>query len=230
LRRFFCQQLRGESVVTLSDAESRHLCQVNRGRDGDRVILLDGAGAIAEATIELANKRATVCRIDDCEIVPEPSRKLSVFVAPPRGKAMGRLVRQATELGAMQIVPILCDHSVARPDEKAQNSWQAEAREACKQSGNPFCPRIEAPIALTDALTRWPIPGYVATVPREQPPAPTALGDGACSLWIGPEGGFSDEEQADLLDSGLQPLVIGDWVLRVETALVACAGWILQDR
>jgi 16S rRNA (uracil1498-N3)-methyltransferase len=226
LRRFFCQTLDDESV-SLSASESRHLCQVLRARCGDRIILLDGRGKVAQATLYSVSKRTVLCRIDRCETLPAPSPTLSVFVATPRGKAMGRLVRQATELGVAQIVPILCENSVARPDAKTCATWESEGREACKQSGNPYLPQIEAPIALSDALARWPIPGFVATAPRHASGAHPAsdIGD-ACSLWIGPEGGFSDSEQDALLGSGLTPLLIGNWVLRVETALVACAGWI----
>lgn len=224
MRRFFCQDIPAPGeTATLDAAESRHLSQVLRGRSGDRILLLDGRGQIAEAQIVQGDKRAALCEVLNCWLLALPSIGLSIFVAPPRGKAMGRLVRQATELGAARIVPILCERSVARPD---SGNWEAEAREACKQSGNPFLPSIESPIALEAALERWPLPGYVATVPRHgaaDPPPPIA--DSA--LWIGPEGGFTDGEQDRLLASGLHSLIIGPWILRVETALVSCAAWIL---
>lgn len=223
MRRFFCQELAAAGAqVTLCPAESRHLSQVLRGRVGDSILLLDGKGKLAEASISHIDKRAVRCEVRRLETLPAPRPELSIFVAPPRGKAMGRLVRQATELGAARIVPILCARSVARPD--AAN-WDGEAREACKQSANPYCPAIESPHSLSDALQRWPLPGYVATVPRQatsSPPTPAH----ECGLWVGPEGGFTDAEQEQLLAAGLHPLVIGPWVLRVETALVACAAWI----
>ena len=107
-RRFLCPDLpaAGQSV-TLSEPESYHLRTILRLRQEEEITLLDGRGSCARAIAKpTGNRRQPVtCSIIDVTQHEPPSVRLVLAVAPPRGKAMGRIVRQATELGVAEIRP-----------------------------------------------------------------------------------------------------------------------------
>jgi 16S rRNA (uracil1498-N3)-methyltransferase len=230
--RFFCSQLPAAGGEALLDPEeSRHAMTVLRLRPGDRLELLDGKGAIAQAELlepapEARRRDPLHCRILDRRQIPEPGRRLHLFIAPPKGRLMHQIVRDATELGAWSITPVICRFSVSDPLGKdPETIWGADIAEACKQSGNPFMPKLHPPQSFAAALATAPLAGCFGAVPRvaTAPPAPLPSG-GDLAIWIGPEGGFSDEEHQALLDKGFVPLAASPWILRVETAVAAVLG------
>jgi 16S rRNA (uracil1498-N3)-methyltransferase len=235
-RRFLCSEIPAPAAaVTLDAAESRHLGTVMRAETGADLILADGAGTTAVATVidtGSGRRPCITCRVDDVTVHPRPAPRLTICIAPPRGKGMAQIVRQATELGVAEIVPVTCEFSVARPDARAAENWRHDSREAVKQSGNPWAVAVAPPVPFDDALSMAPASGYIGWAPGDPLPtagaAPTDADADVITLWIGPEGGFSAAERDALLAHGLQPLVAGRWTLRVETAAVACITRILS--
>ena len=175
--------------------------------------------------------REAACRVESAEIVPKPKLAIILYVAPPRNKNMDTILKSATELGVAKIVPVICRYAVSRPDASAVESWSQTLVTAMKQSGNPWLPELDAPQAFSEALANSHEDGFFGAVPRpgdlqasDFPYTPDRL-----SLWVGPEGGFSPEEEQALRDKGLMPLTIGPWILRVETAVTALIGSLLTQ-
>lgn len=210
--------------IALPEDEARHAATVLRLRVGESLVLLDGVGALAEAVVVDAGggrRPEVVCRVTARQVLLPPSRRVRLYVAPPRGKTVGLVLRAAVELGAWRITPILCRYGVARPEgDKA--SWRAELVTAMKQSGNVFLPTLDPPVSFTDALAQAEEPGVFGAVPRAGSPSEESLPTiGDVGLWIGPEGGFAPEEEEALHGHHLVPLTVGRWILRVETAVPA---------
>ena len=143
-----------------------------------------------------------------------------------------RLVEQgeAAELGVWSIRLLHCERSVAQPE--GSGRWETLLREGCKQSKNPFLPRILPMVKPSEALEEIrarKIQAFFGAVdagkasPREE----TAGGDFA---WlVGPEGGFTPEEEQAFLAAGVRGLNLGPYVLRLETAAV-CGLAVLRQR
>lgn len=227
-RRFFCTPIPAAGqIADLDDAESHHLRTVLRARDGMEVELLDGAGRRAQAAViaDAARRGPVSVRVQACRQHPRPALRLVLYVAPPRARLMDGLVRQATELGVWAIQPVLTEYAVATPSAKAVDGWLQQARDACKQSGNPFLPAIRPPLKLDQALSPSTPPGYIAWldpdshVPAEGHPSAELVGE--LAVWIGPEGGFTPDEARAIRAHRASPLGLGPWILRVETAVVA---------
>jgi 16S rRNA (uracil1498-N3)-methyltransferase len=219
----------GEEVA-LPSAEALHAGKVLRLRPGDRVDLLDGAGTRAEAAISNGGQGrrfdGMACRVLRRDACPEPTLHLRLYIAPPRGGLMGDVVRCATELGVRRISPVLCRFGVSRPEASARDGWLHEAVVAAKQSGNPFLPEVDVPRPFAEALREAPEPGVFGAVPRTGAAVPAVPAGPHVGLWIGPEGGFCEEEENALLARGLVPVTLGPWILRVETAVPALLGRI----
>ncbi len=170
------------------------------------------------------------CRVTERRTHAAPDHRLCLYVAPPRNRQMSQLVRQATELGVWAIRPVLAERAASRPPASAVDGWQEDARQACKQSGNPWVPLISPPEELMSVVSGNPPPGYLGAVPTSAAAAPeVSVGEqGEVALWIGPEGGFTPEEEAAILATPAEPLQVGDWILRVETAVVAALAALYE--
>ncbi len=211
--------------------EARHALRVLRLQPGDSLILLDGKGSAADAKVEQADRRDDLMfRVLTVKESPPPRVRLHLYVAPPRAKQMGLIIQQATELGFWQVTPVLTEFSVARPaGERVVEHWLADAVSAIKQSGNTFLPMIDEPVIIETALATCRLPAVLGDV--EAAPCSFSwngiVDGGEIGVWIGPEGGFSASERARLLQRGVTPVKVGSWILRVETAVPALAGFLM---
>ena len=209
-----------EDTVQLAKEESAHLFRTLRARPGEKCRLMDGAGHFALAEV-LQEKKLKVLHIETAERPAPPL--LHMYIAPPRRQKMDQILRQAAELGVWRIVPVLCERSVALPDSDSVNGrWKEVLFEACKQSGNPFLPQIAEPMKFPEALADSARNCMIRYFGSVQPcnPAETIPRAESAAWFVGPEGGFSEQEEKRLLDDGVHPLHFGTWTLRVETAAV----------
>lgn len=222
MHSFFYDKLktvRPGDIVSLDRDEENHLFRILRASDGDRVMLLDGQGEIAEA--EVSGKRLLILsRMTE----PVPAFRLHLYLAPPRRQKMDQLLKQAAELGVFRIVTFFSERSVALPaGENARNRQETLLMEACKQSGNPFLPECDGPVkfddAVEDARNRCPLRFFGA--PAESGAVRPADLVGDCAFFVGPEGGFTTAEELRMKEAGFHSLRIGRRILRVETAAVA---------
>lgn len=228
LRAFFDQNLpTPHDVVHLAEDESRHLIRVMRVRRGETVELLDGAGHRIWAHYMGEQGRQANLSVKSVEAIALPEPSLTLLQALPKGKTFDNIVRQATEIGVARILPMLTEHSEVRlaPQrrESKEQHWQAIAREACKQSGNPWLPEITSPASLPEILSSLPegATRLVASLEAGSTPlAPTLSGlTGAqLCLAVGPEGDFSASEYHTLAAKGFKPVALGSHVLRSDTA------------
>ena len=221
----------GSDLAELDEAESKHLAGVMRAQPGDRLEILDGAGRVGMAEVIAPHKKRTAIRLlSRTAVAPFAPRRI-LAQALVREQKMDWLIQKAVELGVHEIWPLQTDQAVVRirPEEAEKKAarWQAIALAACKQSGNPWLPRIAPVRKLPAALAALqasegaacfgalqdgavPLPEYFGCLRRENCPQVVAF--------IGPEGDFSAGETAALRAAGVQPVTFGPIVFRVETA------------
>lgn len=228
LRCFYCPDLRSGSVM-LPESEALHASKVLRLAIGDSLTLMDGLGHTANAVIETIFRRGSelVCKVDEVVQNPKPCLGIRLYLAPPRAKVMELVVRFATELGVARITPILCQYGVSKPD-GSKDSWLQTAIVAMKQSRNPWLPILDEPVAFNAALASATECSFLGAVPATaascSQPDPDVCRQKGVALWIGPEGGFSHDEEKAILGQGACPLTVGPCILRVETAVPALLG------
>jgi 16S rRNA (uracil1498-N3)-methyltransferase len=144
--------------IRLDEAESHHLVAVNRCGRGDPVVAFDGRGR--EWICECADpaKHGAVLRVKSSRQAPPLPHALTLAQALPKGATMDEIVRQATELGARRIVPLLTERTQVHLDggraAKKHGKWLTTAIEAAKQCGNPWVPEI-APVQKLNDFLMW---------------------------------------------------------------------------
>jgi len=224
MHRFFVDPAATTGERFMLPAEIRHqVTHVLRLRDGDEIKLLDGQGAEVR------------CRLDDgdCVVIEhgaargEPTHKLTVWQALLKGDHLEPVIRHGTELGIARFALIITERSVARDlSPQRLERLRTVAREAAEQSERGRIPAVEAPVSFEEAL-KAAAPGSVLLFERHDGKRLTEL-DPPSGVFIGPEGGFSQDEVAAAERAGLAIASLGPRILRSETVAVAVAAAILS--
>ena len=196
--------------------EAEHLFRVFRARPGDRVLVMDGKGGRGEA--EVADKK----QLRFLNVLPPVSQEieLDLYCAIPKKAKLDSLLPQLPGLGVRSLHPLLLEHSVATGENPER--WELLLREGCKQSGNPRLPELFPPVSLDEALREVRDSGAELYFGSVAPADPGREEPGKVRAWfVGPEGGFTAEEEQKLLAAGGRPLKLGSWIMRLESAAVA---------
>jgi 16S rRNA (uracil1498-N3)-methyltransferase len=237
MNRFFVPGLPATpgAEVALSGDEARHLARSKRLGPGDRVLLFDGRGREVAAVVVAASRAEVRLAVagapdDEDEGGRELGTRITLGVAPPKGKRMQVLLEKATELGAAALFPLVCERTVADPrtnEEHKAEKWRRTAIEAAKQSGVRRLPEILPARTFGEALAveadlRLVLDPRGARPLRELIAAPRA----SVLALVGPEGGFTDAELRRAAAAGFFAARLGPTILRVETAAIAAVAAI----
>jgi len=145
--------------IRLTPEESHHLVTVNRCGRGDPVTAFDGHGREWVTECTDPSKSAAMLRVKESRQAKALSHEITLAQALPKGATMDDIIRQATEIGAARIVPLLSERTQVHLDgdraEKKIEKWRITAIEAAKQCGNPWLPEITAIQNLAAFLSRW---------------------------------------------------------------------------
>lgn len=228
---FLVDQLPAAGPFRLTGPEGRHAATVRRVRPGETVLLTDGLGRRAVATVVDAGKAEVDLDVAAATTVPAPAVRVTLVQALPKGERGELSVELATEAGIDAIVPWAARRCVTRwsPERapKGLARWTATAREAAKQSRRSWVPPVR-PVASTREVAALIAAAETALVLHESAtdpltavPLPPA---GEVVLVVGPEGGVDDEELATFATVGAQTVRLGPQVLRTSTAAAVALG------
>ncbi|HYP39251.1 MAG TPA: RsmE family RNA methyltransferase [Chloroflexia bacterium] len=231
-------------VVILKGEIAQQITRVLRMREGDEIWLFDGGSyeyrtkLVSISKDEVGGELATRRRIKSEPLHPV-DLYLSLLNKPDKFEWA---LQKCTELGASRFVPVIAERSVSNAlGANKRERWERIIQEAVEQSGRGALPILEDAVSLTEALNaqsdRMDESGtHVALMPALG--ADLSLGDaladannesGSVSIFIGPEGGFSDDELLAANERGVQLVNLGPRTLRAETAAAAALAMTLYE-
>ncbi len=225
------------TTAVLSGPEHHHLSRVLRLKEGDAVSLFDGEGRGYDGVIESVGKDATRIRLGEKDRRSvEPSLRVVLAQAIPHHDKMDLVVQKTTEIGVAVIVPILSQRSVMRPGPasgRRLERWRRIVAEAARQSGRLAIPEVASPVPWTTFLEGLADDGSDRLIlspaaPDSEGWGPAAGGSRGAILAIGPEGGWSPEEEKAATERGFRAVSLGGRVLRAETAAIVAAALALH--
>jgi len=214
------------ALVALRGPDARHAVTVARVRSGESLRLGDGAGLVLHGTVTEVDPGELQLRVDRVEHHERPGPRILLAQALAKGDRDELAVQAATELGVDGVIPWASARSVSRWEgakvAKGVARWQSIVREASKQSLRPWLPEVEQ-LASTGQLAARASGARVLVLDPLGYRALTALtadelGDGDIVLIVGPEGGMTDAELAELARAGALRVRLGETVLRTSTA------------
>jgi 16S rRNA (uracil1498-N3)-methyltransferase len=228
-------------LPNITGADAHYLRDVLRLQPGDRLELLDGTGRVHEAEVSsLSKSNVTVKIIRSFLSDNEPTVKVTLAQALPKGQKMDFVVEKSVELGVNRIIPVLTERTIGK--NAKLDRWRKLAKEAAEQSGRAVIPEIAE---LTDlasiiklkpqfdlALLPWELEKNNSLKSVLQPPHTSSLSPHPSSIivLIGPEGGFSQAEVKQAQAAGWQTVSLGKRILRTETAGLAVLANIMYER
>lgn len=238
--RFFVPDLSGD-VLTLSGEDGRHAAKSLRCRVGEELELCDGRGAECLCAVAAVEGDTLTLRV----VERRPSRgelpcRVSLYQALPKGDKLELIVQKAVELGAAEIVPVLTQRCVSRPDSRAMEKKRERLRkialEAAKQSGRGMVPQVapllDFPAALAE-MARSACPLFFYEGGGEPLGKALSAQPGSIALMVGPEGGFDPAEAQAARDAGLRVCTLGPRILRCETAplyALSAIGYVYENQ
>ncbi len=210
-------------VLRLPEEESQHLFKVLRARAGEAIEVVDASGRLFFA--ELSEGREAV--VSEERPAPADEGGVTLYQAVPKGRHMDLVVEKATELGVGCIVPLATDHGVVRLDrgDGKIERWRRVAVAAARQSQRLRVPEVREVIPFAGAVEEAGESGVLLHNGPDLPPLEvTVSAGGAVSLFVGPEGGFSEGELELAVENRIRLASLGPFRLRSETAgMVAVA-------
>lgn len=213
--------------IRLTEPQQHYLGRVLRLDVGDRFIAIDGQGQTWLAVLTQISPQAEAEILSALTVQTELPVAVTLVAALPKGNGFDEVVRQATELGVAQILPVISDRTLLDPSPQKLKRWRRIAQEAAEQSERQIMPVICQPLPfltqlqqsaelptlklLCEARNNYP---HLLTVlsPLSAPRFPSIL------IAIGPEGGWTEAEIAAAIAVGYQPVSLGRRILRAVTA------------
>ena len=225
-------------TIALPESAAQHVSRVLRLDVGDTLRLFNGDGREYAARLsDLGRKSVSVTVTEAIEVERESPLRLVLAQALARGEKMDWILQKATELGVTELVPIITERTEVRLDgersERRLNHWRGVLISACQQCGRVRLPSLHEPTTLGHWLTSLSHPTLGLTLDPDGSETvnslPTPGPDTAIALVVGPEGGFSERDLAQLRAARFHGLRLGPRILRTETAGPAALA-MLQAR
>lgn len=242
MRRFYAAPDNFQNnEIMLGLDETRHLRDVLRLNETDKVQVFDGAGKEFLCEIVEIKRRETRLKIVEkiAAKSPESNLDLTLAVALLKGEKFDLVVQKSVELGASKIIPLVtkrCDVKIrdAKDAAKRLERWRKIALEAAKQSGRARLMQIDAPVKFEDFIKSsaaqknsgakfilFAESGGESFAQIEDTEKITAV--------IGAEGGWENREIEAARENDFQIVTFTGRILRAETAAIAVAA-VLQHR
>ena len=226
-----------EDTIYISESERHHLLNVLRLKTDDQVEAFDGVGNRYIASLCDTRTSPLQAKIRQHQFLPHTPPYITLFQGLPKFDKMDLIVQKTTEIGVNEIVPMICQRSIPKSivQEKRTVRWQRIANEAAKQCKRPHFAHVFAPQGLEECLGRvlhldllillWEGEKRqgLKEILRNQGKAKSV------GLFVGPEGGFTDEEVKLAVQNGCLPATFGDNILRTETAAIVSVASVMYE-
>ena len=222
----------GEGKVKIIGADLNHMKNVLRMKTGEAVLISDGTGKDYNCQVETYTEGEGILEIlSENEDSRELPSRIWLFQGLPKSDKMEVIIQKAVELGAAGVIPVATRNAVVKLDAKKAEAkvrrWQAIAESAAKQSKRSYIPQVGMVMSLKEAFS------YIEEQKFDLSMIPYELEKGMdgikqvlgrlapgqqIAVFIGPEGGFDEEEIKLALKMGVKPVSLGKRILRTETA------------
>ena len=231
-----------EDWIRITGDDVNHIKNVLRMNVGEELVLCDKEGQFYTCLIEEISGQEIQTKIVKKEdAVTELPTKIYLFQGLPKKDKMELIIQKAVELGVYEVIPVATKYCVVKIEDKKKEKkklerWQAISQAAAKQSGRGIIPTIREVMSFQDAIKMAAnLEGGIIPYERcegmkasKDAMAKVCLGK-SIGVFIGPEGGFSEEEIKLAFKQGIQPITLGKRILRTETAGFATLALLMFE-
>ena len=224
--------------IQLFGEDEKHIRTVLRAREGEELTLCDGEGMDYQCRIASLERGVLLDILSQEVCETEPKVKITLYQGLPKADKMELIIQKCVELGVDRIVAVSTERAIVKLDKKEAKKlerWQKIAEAAAKQSGRGKIPEIgQQVLKFKDAVAEAKaLDGAIIPYEKEQERGIRQFVQGfkgeSIGVFIGPEGGFAEEEIALAQENGVTPITLGKRILRTETAGMTTTAILLYE-
>ena len=219
-----------DKSIDITGEDVNHIKNVLRLKVNDEIIISDGRGRDYRCQISVMDHEKVVADIlDVCDNFAELETGITLFQGFPKADKMEWIIQKTVELGVTRIVPVMTKRTVVKLDAKKADAkgkrWNAVSESAAKQSKRSLIPEVAPLMTYKEAVKE--AAGYdMVLLPYESADGIRKTRELLASVkpgtdiavFIGPEGGFEDEEVELARENRAEIVTLGKRILRTETA------------
>lgn len=233
MRRLFYKGILND-IITIKGEDAHHLKNVTRAKLGDKITVVDDQNSAAQMEIvDFKEDKVILKLIERIPLIGKSSVNVTAGVAILKGEKTEFVIQKLTELGVNAIAPLITERVIVKLDEKKRaqklKRWEKVALEAAKQSGG-LPPKIFPIMTLAEFLKIAPKNLIFFYENEEEISIKDAELTDEVSFVIGPEGGFSPNEAASIINAGGAPITLGKRILRADTAAIVGLTLIMSEK
>lgn len=226
--------------ISIVGEDYQHLKKVLRAVKGDTITVCCEGFDYTTVIKEIGNNYILSDIIEKVENETEPALKVTLFQGLPKADKMELIVQKCIELGVSEIVPVMTERSIVKintvKDADAKVSrWQKIALEAAKQCNRGIIPVVAKPIRFAEAV-EMSAHKDLSIIPYEKESTAGFRGIASkcqdvksAAIFIGPEGGFTEQEVELANARGIRKITLGPRILRTETAGMVALSLMMYE-
>lgn len=242
MSRFFVssEHVMDQTIMITDKDDIKHISKVLRLSEGDTIDISDSIEfEYATEILTIEKDFVEVKILDKQKFAREPEIKVTLFQGIPKQGKMETIIQKCVELGIYSIIPVFTSRTVVTDKGNFKNKierWQKVSDEAVKQCKRGIVPVIQENKTFQEMMQE--ILSYELILFPYENEGDYSIKDCLRSLEnqpkevaiiIGPEGGFSDKEAAELKSIGAKCVTLGKTILRTETAGMAALAMTMYE-
>lgn len=238
-RFFVCPSQIKNNHIIIEGEDVKHISKVLRLKNGNKIIICDGQGTDYECIINYMEKNIMARIISIYPSKTEPMNKITLFQSLVKADKMDYIIQKAVELGINAIVPVITERTIVKiENQKKEHSkltrWKKISEAAAKQSRRGIIPRISPIISLSDAFIKsqemdCKVIAYENEKNNKLKNLLANYNGKSIAVFIGPEGGFEENEINLAKEYEVVPITLGTRILRTETAGLAIVSIMMYE-
>lgn len=215
--------------------DCHHLQKVRRVKPGDLIDLRGDDGILYKGRLIEVHPKSIIVEIIERFVNNKIDMHLSLYTGILKGKMFDFILQKAVEIGVERIVPVITERTVPIID-KSNNKrtrWEKIVANASKQCMRSNIPIVEDILTFKEAVADSSSQIKIIAHPDDQGKnirdllQTKTVND--VSLFVGPEGGFSEKELIVAGENNWEHIVFGFTSLRAETAVIVLTAIIIHE-
>lgn len=241
MHKFFVndESIKNNEILITGD-DVNHISKVLRLRIGEEIKVSNGSGSEYLCAISEISKKEVICKVLEAfDNMSESPLKIALFQGLPKSQKMDLIIQKCVEIGVVEFWPVITERVVVNTHDRDLSGrldrWNRISEEAAKQSNRGMVPRVNNIITFKEAMSiASKFDASIIPYENEKNSSLKEIlkekaGIKTLGIFIGPEGGFSQEEIKSCLENNISSVTLGPRILRTETAGFVAAAIVQYE-